>query len=132
MSYLSILYPYGDWALLILRLALGVIFLVHGVPKFKNPAGVAGAIGMPAWFGTVIALFETLGGASVLLGLLTPLGALLIAVIMIGAIYNKSMKWNIPFSKQGIMGWEFDLILLAAAIVLMSLGAGVISVDAML
>lgn len=130
-TFFSSLSAYGDWSLLALRIAVGAVFLVHGLPKLKNPGRVASGLGMSAGFGTLLGLAETLGGAAVLIGLWTQLGALALAVVMLGALYFKVVQWNLPFSATDKMGWEFDLALLASALVLMTLGSGTVALDPM-
>ncbi len=125
-------YSLMPWTMLLLRIAIGSIFVVHGLPKLKNPGQMGAGIGMSSGMVTVIGLVETIGAVAVIIGLLTPLGALGLAVIMAGAIYYKTQKWHVPFTAMDKMGWEFDLILLAAALLLMTTGAGPLSVDAVL
>jgi putative oxidoreductase len=72
------------------------------------------------------ALAELLGGALVLLGLFTRLGATAIAAVMLVAIFG--VHRNAFFVNQG--GMEFDLALLSIAITLIYLGGGKLSVDA--
>ena len=119
---IDILYNYGDLGVLLLRLALGVIFLVHGIKKLPGTMG---------GFMTFIGVAETAGGAALALGFLTQLAALGIAIIMLGAMYKKINEWKIPFTTQSQTGWEFDLLILAGCIALMTIGAGYYSVDAM-
>ena len=130
--FLSFLYMYSSWAMLALRLALAAIFFVHGSPKLKNAAAMAGGMGMSAGMVTLVGLAETIGALSMLLGLFTQLGALALVIVMIGATYFKTQKWHVPFSEMGKMGWEFDLILLCAALIPLTMGAGMVSVDWML
>ena len=113
----------GNYALLILRLVLGIIFLYHGLPKLKGKMG---------GFMVIIGILEGLAGLAVMAGLYTEIAGSLLAVIMVGAIFKKVAQWNIPFSSQGTTGWEFDLTLAAAAIALAFLGAGNLSVDSYL
>ncbi len=130
MSILSsFLYPLMPWTMLFLRFALAAIFYVHSTPKLKNPGAMAGGMGMSSNMVWIVGLVETVAAASVLLGLLTQLGALAMVALMLGAIYYKTQKWSVPFSKMGTMGWEFDLIILAAALLLASTGPGYLSVD---
>ena len=70
-----------------------------------------------------------MAGLSVLFGLLTQLGALAIAVVMAGALHYKINKWRMPFTAMDKTGWEFDLVLLASALLLIATGAGTISLD---
>lgn len=120
--------------LLALRIALGAVFIYHGFPKLKNPRAMATAFGNPnaVWFPAVLGFFETLSGVAVLLGLFTQLAAAVLALVMLGALYHKIVKWNIPFMAHDKTGWEFDLALLAIALALFFLGAGQISLDALL
>ncbi len=125
----SLLYPLMPWAILALRIALAAIFFVHGPPKIQKSKEMAGDMGMTPGMVTLVGFLETLGAVSVLLGLFTQIGALALVVVMIGAIYCKSQKWHVPFSKMGAMGWEFDLIILCSAFTLATIGAGPLSVD---
>ena len=110
---LTQLSQYPDLGLLLLRLTIAVIFIYHALPKFK----------MKNWmFGVGIA--EFFAALMLVSGIWIDLGALLLIIIMLGAIYHKRFKWNIPFSTQSNTGWEFDFILLFAAIALTPPGGG--------
>lgn len=119
---ISFLFSYGDTGILLLRLAIAVIFLVHGTKKLDGKMGN---------FMTFIGVAETLGGLALLVGFLTQWAALGIAIIMVGAMYKKIVEWHMPFTSMEKTGWEFDLILLAACATLMTLGSGAFGVDAM-
>jgi uncharacterized membrane protein YphA (DoxX/SURF4 family) len=47
-------------------------------------------------------------------------------------MYFKINKWNVPFVSTEKMGWEYDLVLLCAAIAILTIGAGSVSLDAVL
>lgn len=122
------LFVFSDWGLLILRVALGVIMVAHGWPKLKNLKGTAAgfkAMGFkpPKFWGTVAAIVEFFGGLALILGLFTQFFAFLIAIQFIVAILK--VKGKMGF----VNGYEFDLLILAAAFALMILGAGAISLD---
>ncbi len=121
-------------ALLVLRIIIGIIFLYHGFLKLKNPKGMAQGMGKPnmVWFVMLLGIGEFLSGIALVIGLLTQVAAVILAIIMIGAIAMKTITWKVPFSAMDKMGWEFDLVLLGAAIALMALGAGTISADMLL
>ena len=123
--------------LLLLRLALGVIFAVHGAQKLfgafggggpSGTAGFFGSIGIPApgMMAWVVGLAEFLGGLSLLFGFLTPVGGALIAAVMAVAILVVHLK-NGFFAANG--GVEFPLILLASALALIAAGPGRFSID---
>lgn len=120
-----------DLALLVIRVMAGIIFMVHGWQKvgmgLEGVAGFFGQIGapLPALTGPLVTYLELVGGAALILGLLTrPLAAML-AVDMFMA--TMLVHRENGFSGQG--GMEFTLMLCAAAIALVIAGAGALSVD---
>ncbi len=69
--------PYGA---LLLRVSMGVLFLLHGLYLKVFVFGMAGAgkyfasLGLPDWFAWVVVLYETIGGLALILGDLHPVG----------------------------------------------------------
>lgn len=126
-----------DVGLLILRIALGIIFVGHGLQKLAGWFGGPGIGGVTGYFASlripapgvmaiVVGIFETFGGLFVLLGFLTPLGGIMIACVMAGAIFTQHMSKGFWNSNGGI---EFPLILLASALALAFTGPGRYSVE---
>jgi putative oxidoreductase len=99
-----------------LQAVVGVVFLVHGYGKVKSPAGVASAYGMPSYVGLTHGLVEVVGGVLLIADWYAQYVGLIFAVIMLGAIYFKMFKWKVPFMATNNTGWEFDLVLLAASL----------------
>src|SRR4029079_3735275 len=66
--------------LLLMRLALGIIMMAHGWPKLMNiskfASGPLAHIGAPAWMAYLVVTAEVIGGALLILGLLTPFAAI--------------------------------------------------------
>jgi len=120
--------------LLILRIVIAVIFLYHGWPKVVGGKKMAAQMGKPQMGGFLIFLgiAEVLGGIATVAGFLTQIANIGFAIIMVGAIGLKIGQMKVPFSAHDKTGWEFDFIILGAAAVLVLLGAGSISVDALL
>lgn len=120
-----IIFPlYSDWALLILRLAVGGLFIMHGWPKLKNWKGTAQwfqSVGFkPGWFwATVVGLLEFFGGIALILGFRTRFVALFFALQ-----FATIVIWKIFRKDKFVGGWEFDLILLAVALTLLTVGGG--------
>ncbi len=122
------LLQYNDLGLFLLRLAIATIFLYHGLPKLKKAKAMAQGMGWKTEMMFILGLVEVLASIGLIFGVYTQLSALSLAIIMIGAIKLKTMKWGVPFSAMDKMGWEFDLILLAGSIVILLGGGGVIGI----
>ncbi len=131
MENLAILHQHTDIALFILRAAIALIFLVHGLWKIQNGKQAAEGSGMPGsgWFFTFLGWLEFLGALALLAGIITQPTAAVLGLVMIGAIYFKIWKWQMPFTAHDKTGWEFDLIILAACIMVVIAGAGKIALD---
>ena len=140
----SIFSPFSNVGLLILRLAMGIIFITHGWPKLnpngpmKGPAGMGGflkqmGVPLPMFFAWVVALLETICAGLLILGLGTRLLAVGFAMIMLVAIFLAKRRFmKVGFVGQQATGWEFDFMVLAGAIALLFMGAGSIALDAVL
>lgn len=118
--------------LLVLRLALGAVFIVHGGQKLftMGPSGTAGMLanmGVPAAsiVGPLLSVIEPLAGVGVLLGLLTRLSGLAIAIDMLGAI----LTFHIQHGFFVPIGVEFVMMNCAAGLALAALGGGPLSID---
>jgi len=113
---------YANWGFYALQLAAGIIFIVHGWPKIKNPSGIASALGVPKFFGLLQGLVEGLGGLALILNFYVSWVALVFAIIMLGAIYFKMFRWKTGFMSQSTTGWEFDFLLLAVFLAILTKG----------
>lgn len=121
---------YNDIGLFILRLTVATIFIYHSLPKLKNAKGMAQMVGMPASTILMLGMIELATSIGLIVGFYTQLSALLLAIVMIGAIGMKMMKWHVPFAAMDKTGWEFDLILLAASVAILLGGGGAMGVFA--
>lgn len=125
---------FAPYAPAILRVIVGIVFLFHGLDKFRDLQGVAGffgGIGIPApqVMALVVALIEAVGGFLLIIGFLTRYVNVLHIVVMIVAIFTVKLGVGLiaPFG-QGV-GYELDLLLLGASLALLILGPGTPSVD---
>jgi len=125
------------FGLLILRLVLGLTLAAHGTQKVfgwfggGGPQGTAGffrGLGFrsPLVMAWAAGLSELLGGLGIALGFLTPLAALALVVVMLTAI--ATVHWRNGFW-AGKGGYEFNLLILAAAVALAAIGPGRFAVD---
>lgn len=119
---------YGDLAVLFLRWAIAAVFIYHALPKIKNAKGMSRVAGMPTAMVFVLGIIELAASLGMILGVYVQVSALLLAAVMIGAIYFKAVKWRVPFSAMDKTGWEFDLILLAVSLFLLVSGGGGIGI----
>ncbi len=119
---------YRTLAPLILRIVIGIIFLVHGLEKFGllgGPGlGKVSSIGIPLapLMAFVVAVVETLGGLALILGLGTRIASILLAIIMVVAIFAAKLPQGTGLTGPG--GFELDLALLAGLLALLLLGSG--------
>lgn len=134
------LYPnfIGGWgavAVLLIRLVMGIAFVLHGLPKIQNPIGWMNAMGgssVPAFLQALAAIAEFGGGIGLILGLLTPVAAFGLVCQMIGALVLVHLPQGHAFVAQGGPSSELPLVYLVIAISLMALGPGKWSLDALL
>src|SRR5437773_11271672 len=128
---------FADVGLLALRLALGAVFLAHGAqkgfgafggPGFEGATGFIGSLGFrPArvWAGLAVG-GELAAGFLFLLGLLTPLAGLLVVATMAVAIAKVHGPKGF-FVQNG--GYEYNLVLIVAALAVAVMGPGRFSLD---
>ena len=116
-----------DAAQMGMRTAIGVIFIIHGFGKFGNPGfgGWISSMGIPAEMQIPIALAEFIPGILLVIGVLTRISASLISIVMLGAIFLVKGATSLT----GDSGYEFDLILLAACLVVIVAGPGRVSLS---
>lgn len=117
---------------LLLRLGLGSIFMIHGYPKLKNGGKGAGqwlhGMGIPYGFGLFAGVVEFFGGLALLIGLLTPIVAVLFALWMLSTTWLSVAKMK----KKFVGGYELDVLLLILALALAVTGGGIFSLDHLL
>jgi len=129
-----------DLGLLVLRLAVGLTIAPHGAQKLFGWFGGYGVKGTGAWLdsmgaknGALIALFaglgEFFGGLGVAAGFLTPIAAVGVIAVMIGAIAT-AHKGKGFFNTNG--GSELPLLIALGALGIAIAGPGAYSLSATL
>ncbi len=127
-----------SWGLLGLRLVTGAIFIAHGLPKFGFMGG-GGLEGTAAWLGGMGVplpmlnassgrVLGNVGGAMLIVGFMTRFAAATQVIAMLVAIFM--VHWSNGFTANG--GYQWALLMAAAAFALMMDGAGRFSVDRMM
>ena len=125
-----------EWALLIARIVLGVIFITQGYTKLfvMGIDGFAGflenqaQIPLPYFFAWVVSLTEFLGGIAVLLGIFTRWAALGLAVVMVVAVFTVTSKMGL-LGPDGVSGYQLNLAYLALSLSLLFAGPGRLALE---
>lgn len=117
-------------ALLLLRLAMGVIFIHYGYPKlFVHPRSSVAWFaqhGFPGYFAYLSGVLELFGGMLLIAGLFTRIAGLLLAIEMAVALWRVHGLLADPLAVQN---YQFPLMMGVAALALAAVGAGAISFD---
>ncbi|MHB8843734.1 MAG: DoxX family protein [Nitrospirota bacterium] len=135
----------NDVATMVIRIMLGIVFFPHGMQKLLGwfgGYGFTGSMGfftdtlhIPAVFAFLAIMAEGLGSLGLITGLLTRVAAFGVGVNMIVAVYMLHwqngffMNW---FGNQKGEGFEYHLLVIAMALVLIIKGGGALSVDRVL
>jgi putative oxidoreductase len=130
-----------DWGALVARVGLASVMLPHGAQKafgWFGGEGLPGTIhgmteqGLPVFVPVFVVLAELVGSAALLVGFLGRLAAASIAAVMLGAVvlvhfeYGLFMNWT---GKQAGEGFEYHILALAIAAVVLIKGSGAVSAD---
>ena len=118
MNFLTSLSPHVHWGL---RLSLAVTFLYHGQDKLPVEEPM---MGMPVAMVWMLALAELTAGVLLIAGafgkeILTRIGALIVIVVMIGAIALVHAKNGFNVMNGGM---EFQILMLVTALYLAAKG----------
>jgi putative oxidoreductase len=125
-----------SYGLLFLRVVVGLVFFAHGAqklfgwwggPGLQGTKGMLGQIGfrLAGAMAPLVAVAES-SGLLLAAGFLTPVAALMLTaamVVAIGSVHWRKGFWNMA------QGYEFNLVLLAAAVALAATGPGRLSID---
>jgi putative oxidoreductase len=132
----------GDWVVAVVRIVLGVILFAHGPQKLLGWYGGPGFastvqamttyVKLPKPVAELVIFAEFFAGLGLIVGLFSRLAAPAVVVTMLGAIatvhyaYGLFMNW---MGNQKGQGFEYHLLAIALALVVMVQGAGPFSID---
>jgi putative oxidoreductase len=117
-------------ALLLLRLALGAIFIHYGYPKLfvhtRESMQWFAQHGFPSYFALISGVLEVFGGFLIIIGLFTRIAGLLLAGEMAVALWRVHGFFSHPLA---VPNYQFPLMMFVGSFALAALGAGLLSFD---
>jgi putative oxidoreductase len=124
MTFLQ-LARFTDFALLFLRLMVGIVFITSGYRHLNDPAGRSKDIEMSKSFTVFLGAAELAGGLGVISGVFAQLAAMGLILVMLGAIQKKIFSWHTGFwGKSGTNGWSYETMLIVMNLVIVTTGGG--------
>jgi putative oxidoreductase len=130
------LLPYVGYLSLIVRVWMGGNMMAHGRQKLgkamAQPIQYFKTMGVPEVATKMGIYLEFFGGALLVIGLLVPIVGVLFAVYMSSIVIVKKTKQHAQYIAPGKPSYELDVLYLMLAIVLVFLGAGVLSLDSLI
>src|SRR5690348_8132443 len=104
----------APYAALVLRVSMGILFILHGVYLKAMVFGLDGmsqyfeSLGLPGWFVWIVTFYETIGGILLILGLYTRWVGIFLGLHLLGVAYfgHRANGWL--FVNQG-GGFEYPI-----------------------
>jgi putative oxidoreductase len=132
----------GDWGATVARVALGAVMLPHGAQKLLGWFGGYGfqatlgflttQVGLPYPVAVLVILIESIGALCLVIGLAGRVMAAGVAAVMVGAVVTTHLPngffMNWAGSQKG-EGFEYHILAIALALIVMLRGSGAASVD---
>jgi putative oxidoreductase len=115
---------FADLSLLLMRVMLAFVFGTSGYSHLTKPKERAASIGMSVPFTVFLGAAEMAGSIALVTGFLAQWAALGLILIMLGAIYMKAVKWHTGFWGEKSSGWNYEVLLIAMNLVIVTMGPG--------
>ena len=115
---------FTDFALIFLRIMVGVVFVDSGYNDVRDPDKRGQSIGLPKAGAFALGVAELLGGIAVIVGVLTQLAAIGLILIMLGALQKKIFVWKTGFWGKNGLGWSYELTLVSMLLVVLCTNGG--------
>lgn len=117
---------------IIMRVVMGIIFMIHGIAKFQmglsNVEAWFNSIGLPGFLAYVVAILELVGGIMLIVGLFTRYVSGLFVIMLIGAIVTTKLSAGLLGNGQ-MSGYELDLGFMLVSLYLVVADQSTLSVD---
>lgn len=118
----------APYAALVMRVALGIMFVAHGLTKVLvfTPAGTVGyfeSIGFPGFLAYPVMAFEVIGGLMLVFGVYARwVAAVAVVQLFVAAMVHFGNGWSFTNANGG---WEYPIYLSVTAMVVALLGDGI-------
>ncbi len=126
---------YIPYLALLIRVMIGGTLMIHGYPKVKSGEQSMKwmkSMGLPGATAALAGILEFFGGLFLVIGLIVPIVALLFAIQFTSIILMKKSKMKGAYVSSSKPAYEVDALYLLFSIVLIVLGAGALSVGALI
>lgn len=111
-------------ALLALRIIVAIVFFSSGKGHATKPKERGESLGLSPTVTAIIGWVEIIAAIMIAFGIFAQIGALIIIFTMLGAIKMKLVDWKTGFYADEGYGWHYDVIFLAAALVILATSGG--------
>ena len=115
---------FSDVALLCLRLVVAAVFFESGRRHASDPLGRAARIGLSPGVTRILGWAEMAAALCVALGVFAQVAALVLMLVMLGAIQKKIFVWHIGFWGENTYGWHYALTFLISNLVILTTAGG--------
>ncbi len=129
----------GNVAGLIARVFLGVVILPHGFPKLltfeQTVNGLMSGALLPYYVAVLVVIGESVGAFSLIIGFMSRFCAASMIVIMVGAVQLFHLKHGFFMNWKGNQmgeGYEYHILVVGLALVVVACGGGRFSVDGLI
>ena len=115
---------FSDYAILLLRLMVGLVFVTSGWSHVTKADERAKSIGLGKGVTIFLGAAEVAGGLGVAFGVLTQLASIGLILVMLGAIDRKMRVWKTGFWGEKSSGWHYDLMFVLMLMVIITANGG--------
>jgi putative oxidoreductase len=103
---------------------VAAVFFTSGFRHAKDPVGRGASVGLSPGLSLMLGWAEMIAALGVAVGVFTQVGALVLMLVMLGAIQKKVFVWHTGFWGEKTYGWHYDLTYLLANLVILTTGGG--------
>ena len=119
---------FTDFALLLLRIMVGLVFITSGWNHLKSPEARSKDIGMSKGFTIFLGAAEVAGSLGIIFGVFTQLAAAGLIIAHARRNSEKDFVWRTGFwGDSGTNGWSYDTMLVVMNLVIVTTGGGNLS-----